>query len=94
MGGLELRQYRPVDFRTRTAGPPRWAGLLLGTDGGVRAVNLGPVEGTAEAARALLADAEGGRGGGRRRICTSGCSGRWRPSWPDWSGSTSPRTGR
>ena len=52
---LELREYRPFDFRTGSPGPWRWAGALLRVDG-LRVVDLGPAEPTAQAAQALLDD--------------------------------------
>ena len=55
---LELREYRRVDFRSGALEAPRWAGVLVRADG-ARVVDLGPVAGTAEAAQALLAGAEG-----------------------------------
>jgi CHAT domain-containing protein len=54
---LELREYRPYDFRTSMSAPPRWAGLLMTRDR-VRVVDLGPVAGTAETAEDLLANPE------------------------------------
>ena len=52
-----LRWYRHQDVMNAKR-PARWAGLLVTRDG-VRAVDLGPVDGTAEAAQALLQDVEG-----------------------------------
>ena len=58
---LELREYRPVDFRSGEPGPLRWAGALLRADG-VRVADLGPAEPTALAARALLDDVDSQEG--------------------------------
>jgi CHAT domain-containing protein len=58
---LEMRAYRPLDFRTDDPGPWRWAGLLSRGDA-VRVRDLGPAEGSAAQAQALLDDPEGEAG--------------------------------
>ena len=58
---LELREYRPVDFRAGKRGPRRWAGALLRADG-LRVADLGPAEPTAQAAQALLDDVDSQEG--------------------------------
>ena len=52
---LDLHEYHPIDFRTDKRGPAHWAGTLLHADG-LRVVDLGPAEPTAQAAQALLDD--------------------------------------
>ncbi|MBP0447525.1 CHAT domain-containing protein [Roseomonas sp. SSH11] len=52
---LEIREYRPFDFRTGRLGPPRWAGVLVSGDT-VRVLDLGPVADSTAAAATLLRD--------------------------------------
>ena len=50
---LELRQYRPGDFKTGKLGEPHWAALLLPAAGDLSLHDLGPVAATQEWAQKL-----------------------------------------
>jgi CHAT domain-containing protein/tetratricopeptide (TPR) repeat protein len=60
---IELRQYRPFDFRAGTFGEPRFAGLLLTSPGEPAIADLGPVaEMQPLAAAVAMQGPQGGRG--------------------------------
>ena len=50
---LELRQYRPADFRTGKLGEPHWAALLLPAAGELSLHDLGPVAATQDLVKNL-----------------------------------------
>jgi CHAT domain-containing protein len=52
---LELRVYRPADFKTGKLGEPHWAALLLPATGEMSLHDLGPVAAAQELARSLRA---------------------------------------
>jgi hypothetical protein len=61
-GLLDIREYRPVDFRTGNWGQPRWAGILLVGFDQPQVLDLGPVEASESAVEVLLREPDSAAG--------------------------------
>jgi hypothetical protein len=55
-GLLEIRQYKPVDFKGGGFGKPKWAGILVTGTGAVQVKDLGSVSDTTREVNSLLSD--------------------------------------